>query len=639
MEIDKFSKYKVLLDSLLKKSLDDKLKLLEKRGKEHISIMSSSKEAINNIAVLTVKIQEQLLLKLKEKKRNSIIKIKKPFLRNATSPKSLIVKRNHSGLKTPTRPVPPSSKNKDSKTSGQPKKLDMRMRRHMTEASDLSKAMLEKTKTTYNSNKFKKGTIDNSQFNKTFLSSFNKKFDKKTLNGTSMISLRLKDKEKSSQNLMDLSTYANDNINKKENAKNKNENIKSRNRNNGLTNKNLKNNEHANDNKSLLKRALERKKTLTSKNTLLNTSKKSKFESSNSIQKLKNKKINDSHNSTKISFKSKKTNEKIENSNKKNVILGYNNKKPEKEKIFKNEKINIEDNNKEKLISMEINFQKSGHLFNDEPLLITPITDSDFLKGTEIISNIKDNNNNNKSKNIIDLFGDKELNLDKIFEFISLIDLMQLKRVSKFFNTKILNYLVKKLSETKSRLISIKNQISSISEQKNLNEMKFSQGTESSIRLLNENIISKFFQSSKPPREDILFIFEVFFQLINKPIKDEYNNKKAFWEKCCFYFLNEAKDKIGDMLINIVKNNKIDVSEDNLYKVYMLVKDKLDIIVPSHFNKICSTTPLITFYIKDILNFLGISTDEDDIKQKGYWTYTFIINAIEKKINKIKNYE
>jgi len=64
--------------------------------------------------------------------------------------------------------------------------------------------------------------------------------------------------------------------------------------------------------------------------------------------------------------------------------------------------------------------------------------------------------------------------------------------------------------------------------------MKFSQGTESSIRLLNENIMIKFFQSSKPPREDILFIFEVFFQLINK--KDAYNNKKAFWKNVVFIF-------------------------------------------------------------------------------------------------------
>ena len=64
--------------------------------------------------------------------------------------------------------------------------------------------------------------------------------------------------------------------------------------------------------------------------------------------------------------------------------------------------------------------------------------------------------------------------------------------------------------------------------------MKFSQGTESSIRLLNENIMIKFFQSSKPPREDILFIFEVFFQLINK--KDAYNNKKALWKNVVFIF-------------------------------------------------------------------------------------------------------
>jgi type III secretion system FlhB-like substrate exporter len=348
---------------------------------------------------------------------------------------------------------------------------------------------------------------------------------------------------------------------------------------------------------------------------------------------LKNKKTYDSYNSSKNPYKSKKTNEKNDNTNKKNVILGYSNKKPQKETIIKNDKIN-EEKNKAKLFSMERNFQKNDPLFNDEPLLITPITDSDFQKGIEIFSNIKDNN-----KNIIELFGDKEINLDKIFEFLSIMDITQLKRVSKFFKTKALNYFVKNLTETKNKLIAIRNEITNISEQKNLTDMKFSQETESSIKLLNENIMVKFFQESKPPRDDILFIFEVFFQLINKPMKDANNNKKVFWEKCSLYFLNEGNGKIGDMLINIVKNNKIDISEDNLYKIYKLVKDKLDIIVPSHFNKICSTTPLITLYIKDILNFLGISTDENDIKQNGYWTYTNIINSIEKKINKIKKFE
>ena len=635
MEIGKFSKYKALLDSLLKNSLDDKLKSLENRGKEHESIISTTKEITNNIAVLTLKIQEQLLLKLKEKKKNSVIKIKRTIIRNTTSPKSLIIKRRQSELRTPMRPAQTTSKYSGTKTSGNTKKLDFKLRRHMTEVPDLNKTMIEKAKTTFNNKKFKKEIIENPKLNKTFLNSFNKKFDKKKLNGTSMISLRLKDKEKSNQNLIEY--FTNDNIKNKENEKKKNGNIKSRNKNNELTNKILKNNENVNDNnKSLIKRALARKKTLTSKNTLINSSKKNKFESSNSIQKLKNKKIYDSYNSTKNPNKRKQANEKNENSKKKNVILGYNDKKTKKEIGIKNEKIYDENNNKEKLISIERNLQKTDPLFSDEPLLITPITDSDFQKGVEMFSVFKDDK---KNKNIIELFGNKEINIDKIFEFISLIDLIQLKSVSKFFNSKVLNYFVKNLTETKTKLIAIKNTISSISEQKNINDIKFSQGTESSIKLLNENIMTKFFQGSKPPRDDILFIFEVFFQLINKPIKDVYNNKEAFWEKCRLYFLNEGNDKIGDMLYNIVKNNKIDVSEDNLYKIYILVKDKMDIIVPSHFNKICSTTPLITFYIKDILNFLGISTDEDYIKQNGYWTYINIINSIEKKINKIKNFE
>ena len=563
MEIDKFSKYKALLDSLLKNSLDDKLKLLEQRSKDHESIISTTKEITNNIAVLTLKIQEQLLLKLKEKKKNSIIKIKRTFIRNTTSPKSFIIKRRQSGMRTPIRPTQTVSKQSGTKTSINTKKLDFKLRRHMTEISDLNKTVIEKAKTTFNNQKFKKETIENSKINKTFLNSFNKKFEKKKLNGTSIISLRLKDKDKdkSSINLIDLYNYTNDNIKNKENGKNKNENIKSRNKNNGLTNKSFKNNENINNdcNKSLIKRALVRKKRVTSKNTLLNSSKKNKFQSSNSIQKLKNKKTYDSYNSTKAPNKTKKTNDKIENSNKKNIILGYNNKKPEKEKVIKNEKIADDNNNKQKLFSMdtiEKNLQKSDPLLNDEPLLITPITDSDFLKGAEIFSNLKDYN---KSKNIIELFRDKELYFDKIFEFISLVDLIQLKRVSKFFNTKILNYFVKNLSETKTRLISIKNEISSISEQKSLSDMKFSEGAESSIKLLNENIMIKFFQESRPPRDDILFIFEVFFQMINKPIKDAYNNKKTFWEKCCLYFLNEAHGKIGDMLNNIIKNNKIDV--------------------------------------------------------------------------------
>ena len=181
MEIDKFSKYKAILDSLLKNSLDNKLKILEKRGKDHESTISTTKEITNNIALLTLKIQEQLLLNLKEKKKNSIIKIKKTIIRNTTSPKSFIIKRRQSDLRTPMRPAQTTTKLSGTKTSGKDKKLNFKLRRHMTEISDLNKTMIEKAKSTYINKKFKKETIENPKLNKTFLNSFNKKFDKKKI--------------------------------------------------------------------------------------------------------------------------------------------------------------------------------------------------------------------------------------------------------------------------------------------------------------------------------------------------------------------------------------------------------------------------------------------------------------------------
>ena len=104
------------------------------------------------------------------------------------------------------------------------------------------------------------------------------------------------------------------------------------------------------------------------------------------------------------------------------------------------------------------------------------------------------------------------------------------------------------------------------------------------------------------------------------------------------FFLNDGNTKIGDLLKEeILGKNKIDISEDNLYKIYKLSNNKLNIIVPSYINKICSNTALITFYIRDILNYLGISLDEEEVKQNGYWTFTHIINSIDKKIIKLKN--
>ena len=324
--------------------------------------------------------------------------------------------------------------------------------------------------------------------------------------------------------------------------------------------------------------------------------------------------------------KNKKSNNNENNSNSQN-IQEYNNK------LNGTKKQNI------KLTFMELNLQKDNSFFKDDSLLVTPLEDCDFLdhdllfKKNELKEIIKKNN-------LIDYFCYKdETKITIIFEFLSKNDLMQLKSVSKYFNKNVLNYYLKCLTDKKNNLEKMKNEFINKLEPKDFKYFYFSKGTLRANELLNETIMSKFFQEEKPPRNDILFIYEVFFQLINNPIIQLKNNKNEFWKNCRLYFLNEGQGKTGNLLNNIIINNKIDISEDNLYNIYELVKNKLHIILPSYFSKISNITALITFSIKDILNFLGISIDKEDIKRNGYWTYSKIIDSISKKINMIIKYK
>ena len=116
------------------------------------------------------------------------------------------------------------------------------------------------------------------------------------------------------------------------------------------------------------------------------------------------------------------------------------------------------------------------------------------------------------------------------------------------------------------------------------------------------------------------------------------NNIDKFWEQCKYYFSNEQNGKTGDILISMINKNKIDINGNNLYQIYNLVKENPNKILPNYFSKICGTTGLFVFIIKDILDFLGISPKIKN-KENAFWTYSDIIDSINEKINYLKNYK
>ena len=608
-----FNKYKDILANLFKQTFNNKLKYLEKRTENHLSLISSTKDNTNKITSLVSNMNKQIAAKIKKEKekKNPIKKKTKSFALRNNSPKSSIVSKVTT-FKTPKSSYKKKMKTIEANPTANSKKKQLTMKHRFTTSSKKTiKTFVKKSSSNFLINKSRKKISDLSiKYNTNTNSFFDNINDKKRMNlRYSITNTKIENKKTSirksiislcKHNLTE-SNISNGNIR----MSNIEHTIKSKTKTKAIINRTFDNNKNNKNNKS----KLIKKNSFTSSHYTNRTKKVN-----NKTEKLRRSKT--------ISFTSYKN---IENKEK-NI-----------EKIKKYENKNKNKNeNKNHIKSMESNIQKDDPVFHpDDSLLIIPITDIDFLKNGFSCSTVL-----SRGKNIIEFFNGKdEKNIHKIFEFLSIEDLTKLKATSRFFNKNIINYFLKNLNETKKKLENIKNAIIHVQKPKTFKNFIFSKGAEKSIELLNEKIINKFFEESNPPKKDILFIYQIFFQLINNPIKDLYNNKKKFWEKCRLYFLNEGKGKIGKLLKDLIIHNKINISENNLYKLYELVKNKLYIIIPSYFNRVCSTTVLMTFYIKDILNYLGISNDKENIEQNGYWTYSYIVNAIDKKINILLEYK
>ena len=289
---------------------------------------------------------------------------------------------------------------------------------------------------------------------------------------------------------------------------------------------------------------------------------------------------------------------------------------------------------------MESAIQKDDLLNNDDPLLVAPLSDLDF-------PNFKLSNSNTLKSSISEketykfnfekIFNDKLYK--KISDYLSLIDLIQFKNISKNFNKLFFVYISNKLKEDKIFFINKKKNLdeNNIPENLSFKDFVISKGSTKAIKLLNEQSLNHLFYEDSPADNERLIIYRIFFQLINHPYKYIPKDKKEeFWEKCKNYFSNEIKGKTGELLQKALDDKMIDIEGDNLYKLYKLVENDLDKVYPTYYSKICGTTGLFSFFIKDILDFVGISNDEK-INSKAYWTYTKIIDSLENKINHIKS--
>lgn len=631
-------KSKELLQRLLKDLLETKLLNIEKKSNNHIEILNLSLDITKRATNIVIKLNNEIQQKLAKNKTTSLSRNKTiSKKRIGNSPHNSISHNKFLSLKshTPLRPKKSDTQNFLQKTS-------YIMKKEVPKASNYSEYR-KKSRTI---------TVNKERENKKMISIMNKTMDAKKTN-VSNISDANDGLEKERKSLGHFKTKLSSNTIFKAGLKNKNDRIHNMN----INNHNSKSNSSCkNNNKGIgLEKNIMKNIDNKSKNNIPNTSLSYRKHKNNNIiiEKTSYRGKNPTSDGGESSLHQSNLNErdllKIKQNNEQNNLsnnissISSNSKIIYKKLNPKEIKLNNQSKGKgiQTFSSLESSLQKDDPTMNNnDPILISPLSDLDFTVGTpkgslnQKISKIENTNNfKNSIAKILD-----EVKEEILFKYLKLNDLISVKNLSKKCHIKVISYIINEIKDKKNEIINIKKslELKEIPERLNLDNLTLSKGSEKALELLNEMLLNKLFQEDNVPEDDIIFIYKLFLQLINSPITFEIKlTQKEFWDKFRGYINQEGNGKTGDFLSKLIKDKKIDISGNNLYKVYNLIHKDLFKIVPSHYSKLCGTTGLFVFLIKDILDFIGFSNDKK-IQKNAYWPYSDIIDSIDIKLSYLK---
>jgi hypothetical protein len=133
-----------------------------------------------------------------------------------------------------------------------------------------------------------------------------------------------------------------------------------------------------------------------------------------------------------------------------------------------------------------------------------------------------------------------------------------------------------------------------------------SEGSIKALEQLNNDLYNYIFKKEKlePPLDEIIIIYRIFFQLIDKEELCDIENDKIFWEKTRTFILKKNKGKTGTFLKDYV--SEFDFTNRNIYKLKKLIYGNEDKLKPLYYENINKTTGLIIFIIKDSFEYCGI---------------------------------
>ena len=132
------------------------------------------------------------------------------------------------------------------------------------------------------------------------------------------------------------------------------------------------------------------------------------------------------------------------------------------------------------------------------------------------------------------------------------------------------------------------------------------------IDLLNQKAYYTKFHEQRTPNDETLLVYKVYFLLLNNNnkvielISDKgFDDKDVLWLKIREYFIWERKDlQLGQFVQSEIRN--MDYSDKNVYSMKLFCKPYLSILNPLYYSKMCPTTGVFAFLVKEVLEYMGV---------------------------------
>ena len=277
----------------------------------------------------------------------------------------------------------------------------------------------------------------------------------------------------------------------------------------------------------------------------------------------------------------------------------------------------------------------------------------DLIKTT----NLKNKNDSNKSqatkKSLIpDKFFEENKNetwLDNIMTFLNIKDQLTFTTTSKVFKKHYLLLITSfeesinsalNLEEGESiedRIETLETKAQEREDQAKLTEFNISKGSIRAIELFNGESYNKLFKIVllDPQMKEIIVIYRILFRFLNEEKIATIENDNKFWTKCCEFLHQKGGDNnIGNYLLSAANN--FNFEDRNIFLISKLIAKKQVILVPSYYSKICATTGLIMFLIKDSLEYCGIIYSEKRTPNNRMLNNAIYAKTLLERIKKIK---